>query len=250
MKRSVLGWITLSALVLGAACTRTSDTLPPTTGTLRGTITFHGTWPYAGADSVNLSLFTVWPPAGPPAQYVYLTPPQNPGDTVHTVSFEVTNVDLGTFHLAAGWHSFLLGYGGSVTLTESTLTVDSIQFDASFDTLYTRTLSGTLNLQGVWPDSTTHLVYVATGATAWNGQGWEGYPQNPPRMVVLAPGSTAFTLTRLMPTVHTAVAVFDYDLVNHTVTLVGILGGDPQNPQTVDLTQGDVSGLTIDVTFP
>ncbi len=250
MKRTGVWMMVLGTALVWSACTQRSETIPPTTGTLRGTITFHGEWPYAAGDSVNLSLFTVWPPAGPPAQYIYLTPPANPTDTVHTVTFEMTDVDLGTYHLAAGWHSFLLGYGGSVTLTESTLTVDSLQFEASFDTLYTRSISGTLNVQGVWPDSTTHLVYVATGATAWNGQGWDGYPQNPPRMVVLAPGTTTFMLTRLMPTVHTALAVFDYDLVNHTVTLVGILGGDPQNPQTVDLTQGDATGLTLNVTFP
>lgn len=242
----------IALIVVGlalVACSKES-TSPPTTGTIRGTITFHGEWPYAGADSVNVSLFSAWPPAGPPLQYVYLTPPANPMDTVHTVNFEIQNVDLGTYHIAAGWHSFLLGYGGEVTVSDSSLTVEGVQFDASFDTLYTRSISGTLNIQGTWPDTTTHLVYVATGATPWNGQGFEGYPTLPPRMAYLSPGETSFTLTRLMPTVHTAVAVFVYNMSTHQVTLAGVLGGDPQNPQTVDLSTGDATGLVIDVTFP
>lgn len=242
--------IGLAALVLALAACSKDSTAPPTTGTLRGTITFHGEWPYAGADSVNVSLFASWPPSGPPIQYVYVAKPANPTDTVHTVNFEIQNVDLGSFHIAAGWHSYLLGYGGEVTVTESTLTVDNIQFEASFDTLYFRTMSGRLNVQGTWPDPSTHMVYVATGATPWNGQGFEGYPTLPPRMTVLQPGDTAFTLTRLMPTVHTAVAVFVYNMSTHTVTLVGVLGGDPQNPQSVDLTTGDATGLVIDITFP
>lgn len=233
-----------------AACKGSESTQPPVTGTLQGTITFHGEWPYAGADSVNVSLFTSWPPAGPPVQYIYLAPPLNPTDTLHTAPFEISNVDLGTYHVAAGWHSLLLGYGGTVILSESTLTVDSILFEASFDTLYTRRLSGTLRIEGTWPDPGTYLVYVATGATKWNGQGWDGYPQMPPRFKILSPGDTTFTLTDLMPTLHTAVAVFMYNQVNHTVDVVGILGGDTQNPQPVDLTQGDTTGLLINVTFP
>jgi len=240
-----LGMVVVMVLV---ACGKES-TAPPTTGTLRGTITFHGEWPYGGGDSVNVSLFTSWPPAGPPLQYVYVSRPANPLDTLHTVNFEIQNVDLGTYHIAAGWHSLLLGYGGRVTVSESTLTVEGIRFDASFDTLYTRTISGTLNLRGTWPDTTIHLVYVATGATPWNGKGFEGY-QIPPRMAVLRPGQTTFTLERLMPTVHTAVAVFVYNRSTHTVTVVGVLGGDPQNPRPVDLSTGDATGLTLDVTFP
>ncbi len=248
MKGVRLGGLVMVVLAL-AAC-KENTTAPPTTGTLRGTITFHGEWPYAGADSVNVSLFASWPPAGPPIQYVYVTPPANPSDTVHIVDFEIRDVDLGTYHIAAGWHSFLLGYGGEITVSESTLTVEGIQFDAAFDTLYTRKITGSLNIQGTWPDTATYLVYVATGATPWNGTGWDGYPQSPPRMVVLHPGQTTFTLDRLMPTVHTAVAVFVYNLSTHAVTVAGVLGGDPQNPQTVDLSTGDATGLVLEVTFP
>lgn len=105
-------------LIFFVGCDEDNDgNNPPTTGTLTGTVVFHGEWPAEG--HIQLSIFTSWnyegtncywcaqSAGGPPA---YTTPtthfqdpdPGNPDPD--TLTFEITGISLGTYEtVVTGW---------------------------------------------------------------------------------------------------------------------------------------------------
>ena len=96
------------------------DSNPPTTGTLRGSVIFHGDWPDSGA--VQLSIFENWNIAagncswcvnaagGPPAYNTDASFFQDPDPTnasdADTLTFEITGISLGTYNsIVTGWRA-------------------------------------------------------------------------------------------------------------------------------------------------
>lgn len=93
---------------------------PPVTGTLTGTVIFHGDWPDSG--TVQLSIFENWnisagncswcvnAAGGPPAYHTdanfFQDPdPTNSSDT-DTLTFEITGITLGTYNsIVTGWRA-------------------------------------------------------------------------------------------------------------------------------------------------
>ncbi|MBK6765414.1 MAG: hypothetical protein IPG71_03560 [bacterium] len=109
-----------TGLFLGCEEDDDNDGNPPVTGTLTGTLLFHGDWPDSGA--VQVSVFENWninagncswcvnAAGGPPAYYThqgYLVDPDpaNAHD-VDTLQFEITGVSLGTYNsIVTGWRA-------------------------------------------------------------------------------------------------------------------------------------------------
>ena len=75
------------------------DPAAPTTGSISGTVTFEGTWPSGG--QVQVSLFSEWPPTGPPDAF---TDPITPGATYN---YRFDGLDPATYPaLVVGWLDF------------------------------------------------------------------------------------------------------------------------------------------------
>jgi len=66
--RKLLSFVALAVVVVfaGACSDDDNPTSVPEFGTVSGRVTFDGTWPAVG--NIQVSLFDVWPPAGPPYQ--------------------------------------------------------------------------------------------------------------------------------------------------------------------------------------
>jgi len=56
--------VAVAAMLGILACGDDDNPAMPTTGSIAGTVTFQGTWPTTG--QVQVSLFSSWPPSGPP----------------------------------------------------------------------------------------------------------------------------------------------------------------------------------------
>lgn len=119
--------ISLIALLLGLATMFAvscdddgDDSNPPTTGTLRGSVIFHGDWPDSG--TVQLSIFENWnisagncswcvnAAGGPPAYNTNASFFQDPDPTnasdADTLTFEIAGISLGTYNsIVTGWRA-------------------------------------------------------------------------------------------------------------------------------------------------
>jgi hypothetical protein len=110
----------LLPLVLMIGCDEESNSNPPLTGTLNGTVVFHGDWPDSG--TVQLSIFTNWnnegtgcwwcaqSAGGPPAYHTAAAYFQDPDPAnqhdADTLSFELDGISLGEYEVVvAGWRA-------------------------------------------------------------------------------------------------------------------------------------------------
>ncbi|MDZ7361525.1 MAG: hypothetical protein ONB46_12490 [candidate division KSB1 bacterium] len=141
-----------------------------TSGEISGTITFTGTWPAKG--NVQVSMWTSWPPAGPPAAF---SAPLTPG--VATQTFKISGLNKGPYSvITVGWRdpadptgAKVIGvYTGNdvlgvdckgdftlpalpVEIAEGRLKYTNINIRANLDILHLGEISGKVNFVGNWP---------------------------------------------------------------------------------------------------
>jgi len=142
-----------------------------TTTEVSGTVTFNGAWPSTG--NIQISLWTSWPPAGPPAAF---SAPLTPG--VATQTYKITELSKGPYAvITVGWRdpadptgAKVIGvYSANTTLagvdckgdfTVAPLPVEisasnpkatNVNLVANLDILQLGAISGKVNFVGPWP---------------------------------------------------------------------------------------------------
>ncbi|RMH65216.1 MAG: hypothetical protein D6677_03040 [Calditrichaeota bacterium] len=99
MKRYLWIYVMITAIWVLTSCSE-DDGAPNETqtyGTISGTVTFVGTWPDKG--DVQVSAWTSWPPAGPPAASSDVLTPGNA-----TQSYKLEGLSLGSYPvITVGW---------------------------------------------------------------------------------------------------------------------------------------------------
>ena len=125
MKRFLCSYA-LAAAVMAAAVILAScgddDPVVATTGSISGTVTFQGTWPTTG--QVQVSLFSSWPPMGPPDAY---TNPISPGATYN---YSLGGLDPATYDaVVIGWFDPTLPPGSEKILGIYWADEDSVAVD-------------------------------------------------------------------------------------------------------------------------
>jgi len=172
-----------------------------TTTEISGTVTFNGAWPAKG--NIQVSLWTSWPPAGPPAAF---SAPLTPG--VATQTYKISGLSKGPYAvITVGWrdpadptgakvigvysaNSTLSGVDCKGDFTVAPLPVEisdsnpkatNINLVANLDILQLGAISGKVNFVGAWPSKGD--VQVSLWAT------WP--PAGPPAYATAAftPGS-------------------------------------------------------------
>lgn len=116
---SMIAVLMMLALAFVVSCDDDDDN-QPSTGTLTGTVIFHGDWPDSG--TVQLSIFENWnisagncswcvnAAGGPPAYHTDASFFQDPDPTnssdADTLTFEITGITLGTYNsIVTGWRA-------------------------------------------------------------------------------------------------------------------------------------------------
>lgn len=97
-RRLLLAGLCSLALAAVAACDDDDDapTTPTNTGSISGTVTFVGNWPASG--NVQISLFSTFPPMGPPDAFT------DPIPQGATYDFRLDGIEPGTYAaLVVGW---------------------------------------------------------------------------------------------------------------------------------------------------
>ncbi|GEM_PF-355708 len=142
-----------------------------TTTEISGTITFNGTWPAKG--NIQVSLWTSWPPAGPPAAF---SAPLTPG--VATQTYKISELAKGPYAvITVGWRdpadptgAKVIGvYSATNTLagvdckgdftvaplpveiSDSNPKVTNVNLVANLDILQLGAIAGKVNFVGSWP---------------------------------------------------------------------------------------------------
>lgn len=113
-----------STVAILASCDNTDDPVTPTTGSVSGTVTFQGTWPSTG--QVQVSLFSAWPPAGPPDAF---TDPITPSGTYN---YSFNGLDPATYPaIVVGWLDPALPPGSEKILGMYWADEDSVAVDSN-----------------------------------------------------------------------------------------------------------------------
>ncbi len=232
MQRTIYGILMILGLAtLLISCSDDDDTNPPATGTLTGTVVFHGDWPDSG--TVQLSVFNNWSatpcswcgiaPGGPPAYYTPASYFQDPDTTngagPDTIPFTITGITLGSYTaVAVGWRSPtqgdincdepVIGLFGAEWQTDDSLPsgvtfdndnpVETINVNAYFDILPVPgcgdrgRIEGVVRTTGDRPDSGLTIVLTTWPYTPWFA------PQGPPSGYYALPGDLD-SLFRFVP---------------------------------------------------
>lgn len=141
-----------------------------TSGEISGTVTFTGTWPAKG--NIQVSMWTSWPPAGPPAAF---SAPLTPG--VATQTYKISGLNKGPYSvITVGWRdpadptgAKVIGvYTGNdvlsvdcagqftfpalpIEIADGKLTVTNVDIRANLDILHLGEIAGKVNFVGNWP---------------------------------------------------------------------------------------------------
>jgi hypothetical protein len=153
-----------------------------TAGEISGTITFVGTWPATG--NVQVSMWTSWPPAGPPAAFSSVLTPG-----VATQTYKISGLNNGPYSvITVGWRdpadptgAKVIGvYTGNdilgvdckgqftlpalpIEISDSQRKVANVNMRANLDILQLGEIAGKVNFVGNWP--TTGDVQVSLWAS-------------------------------------------------------------------------------------
>lgn len=166
----MMGLVLSMALWLGCSDDK-NPVQSSTTTEISGTITFNGTWPAQG--NIQVSLWTSWPPAGPPAAF---SAPLTPG--VATQTYKISGLSKGPYAvITAGWrdpadptgakvigvysaNNTLAGVDCKGDFTVAPLPVEisdnnpkatNVNLVANLDILQLGAISGKVNFVGAWP---------------------------------------------------------------------------------------------------
>jgi len=116
--------VVLTATLGILACGDDDNPAMPTTGNIAGTVTFQGTWPTTG--QVQVSLFSSWPPTGPPDAF---TNPITPGASY---DYAFNGLDPASYPaVVVGWLDPNLPPGSEEILGMYWQFVDSVAVDGS-----------------------------------------------------------------------------------------------------------------------
>jgi hypothetical protein len=202
-----------------------------TSGEISGTLTFTGTWPTKG--NIQVSMWTSWPPAGPPAAF---SSPLTPG--VATQTYKISGLNKGPYSvITVGWRdpadptgakvigvysaNDILGVDCKgqftvqplpVEIADGQLNFTNVNIRANLDLLQLGEIAGNINFVGTWPANGD--VQVSLWAT------WP--PAGPP-----AAASTAFT-----PIIAPQSVSYKLQCLNKgTYPVLTVGWRDPANPQ-------------------
>lgn len=140
------------------------------TGEISGTITFTGAWPTKG--NVQISMWTSWPPTGPPAAF---SAPLTPDVAIQT--YKISGLNKGPYSvITAGWRdpadptgakvigvysaNDILGVDCKgqftvqplpVEISDGNLKVTNVNLRANLDLLQFGEIAGKVNFVGTWP---------------------------------------------------------------------------------------------------
>jgi len=227
--------ITMSLVFLMAFLAGCSDENNPvqsqTSGEISGTITFTGSWPATG--NVQVSMWTSWPPTGPPAAFsAVLTP------GVASQTYKISGLNNGPYSvITVGWRdpadptgakvigvysaNDILGVDCKGQFTVQTLPIEisdsnkkvaNVNIRANLDLLQFGEISGKVNFVGTWPANGE--VQVSLWAT------WP--PAGPP-----AAATAAFT-----PVTTPQSVVYKIQCLNKgTYPVLTVGWRDPLNPR-------------------
>ena len=227
----MMGLVLSMALWLGCSDDK-NPVQSSTTTEISGTITFNGTWPAKG--NVQVSLWTSWPPAGPPAAFsASLTP------GVASQTYKISSLSKGPYAvITVGWRdpadptgAKVIGvYSANNTLSgvdckgdftvaplpveisDSNPKATNVNLVANLDILQLGAISGKVNFVGAWPSKGE--VQVSLWST------WP--PAGPP-----AAASTVFTP---LPSGTTSQSYKIQCLTQKTYPVLTVGWRDPANP--------------------
>ena len=159
-------------MVLVLGCSDDNNPMQSSNTTeVSGTITFNGAWPTKG--NIQISLWTSWPPAGPPAAF---SAPLTPG--VNKQTYKLTDIKKGPYAvITVGWRdpadptgAKVIGvYSANNTLsgidckgdftvaplpveiTDSNPKATNVNLVANLDVLQLGAIFGKVNFVGAWP---------------------------------------------------------------------------------------------------
>jgi hypothetical protein len=226
---TAMSWFLFIALIFG--CSEEKNPVESQSpGEISGTITFVGTWPATG--NIQVSMWTSWPPAGPPAAFSSALT-----SGVATQTYKISGLNNGPYSvITVGWRdpadptgAKVIGvYTGNdilgvdckgqftlaalpIEISDSQRKVANVNIRANLDILQLGEISGKVNFVGNWP--ATGEVQVSLWAS------WP--PAGPP-----AAATPAFTQVTTPQSVSYRIQC----LAKNTYQMLTVGWRDPANP--------------------